>query len=117
MSDPIKRLRELLEKATNGPWCGCQYGHIECREIADLGGIEIHSPSSPFVRAAPEDDAALIVAAVNAMPALLDALEAFQDVAEQANGQLSDDYLWEKWRLNEQMEKGRAALAKLEAQP
>lgn len=113
MSDPIKHLRELLAKATPGTW------HENRGRI--VGGPDDQPNDAEVVAACyglsatRNGNAALIVAAVNALPALLDALEAFQDVAEQANGQWSDDYLWEKWRLNEQMEKGRAALAKLEA--
>jgi len=76
----VGQLRELLSRATPGPWCApnpdnCP-GHLECREIGYIGHLELHSPSSPFQRADPKDDYALIVAAVSALPALLAIAEA-----------------------------------------
>lgn len=81
MTTPINpadttRLRELISAATPLPWCCCYFGHLECREIGDIGNIELHAPTSPYVRARSEDDAALIVEAVNAIPVLLDQLDA-----------------------------------------
>lgn len=78
-TDVVRHLRELISKATPGPWCdpnpdNC-LGHLECREIGYIGHLELHSPSSPFQRAEPKADYALIVAAVNALPALLEIAE------------------------------------------
>ena len=78
MTDTITNLRDLLSCASPGPWCNC-HGHMECRSIADLGVREIHAPDSPFVRADPEDDAALIVALRNHAEALLEVVEAAKE--------------------------------------
>lgn len=83
----IEQLQELLSKATHGPWCCCTIGHMGCREIGYIGNIEIHSPSSPFQRAKSEHDARLLVAAVNALPALLAIAEAAAVISNQRNGQ------------------------------
>lgn len=82
----IEQFQELISKATPGPWCCCSSGHMECREIGYIGHLEIHSTSSPFQRAKSEHDARLLVAAVNALPALLAIAEAAAVVSDQRNG-------------------------------
>jgi len=77
--DKIKELRELLAKATPGPW-SCDDSDLSAREIAVIGRMEIYSKSSPFCRQKAEDDAALIVAAINALPALLAVAEALPKI-------------------------------------
>lgn len=85
----ITRLRELIAAATAIPWCGTDcHGHLECREIGYIGDIELHSPTSPFVRSESKDDAALIVEAVNALPAILDQLAAQAAEIERVRGDL-----------------------------
>jgi hypothetical protein len=79
-----QRLRELLEKATHGPWCMCD-GHLECRGVCDVGPVEVHAPSAPFNRG---DDAPLIVAMRNALPALLEVVEAANE-CERCRGSLA----------------------------
>ena len=70
------RLRELLGKATPGPWeCddygvdfpGARYGEVAYVLSKTRGRFEATS-----------DNAALIVAAVNALPALLDRIDALE---------------------------------------
>lgn len=114
MIDPIQRLRDLLATATPGPWCACTDGHLECREIAYVTtGIEIHSPSSPFMRGEPKADAALIVAAANALPALLDVVEAAQRLPAIVTTDAEGKYMMLA-RINAMMGDLREALAKLE---
>lgn len=75
MTDIIQELRSLIEKATPGPWVD---------QAGSTSGRAIVSPEAPKVRrnvAAIGGDrrdanAALIVAAINHLPALLDRLEA-----------------------------------------
>jgi len=87
LNQVVGQLRELLSRATPGPWCGADcHEHLECREIGYIGHIELHSPSSPFQRAEPEHDARLLVAAVNNLPALLAIAEAAAVVSAQRNG-------------------------------
>lgn len=74
----IARLRELLAAATPGPWVRTASG---ITQAADDGGPDYGEIADP----AP-DDAVLIVAAVNAIPALLDRLEAAEVVVEAARG-------------------------------
>lgn len=94
MSDPIDpatiaRWRELIAAATPLPWCCCDFGHLECREIGDIGNIELHAPTSPYVRSESKDDAALIVEAANAIPALLDQLAAQAAEIERLRAELA----------------------------
>lgn len=97
MTDPtapatIARLRELIAVATPLPWCCCDFGHLECREIGDIGNIELHAPTSPFTRAESKDDAALIVEAVNVLPAILDQLDAQAAEIERMRGDLDAEH-------------------------
>lgn len=61
-------LRELLEAATEGPWsytrCAC--GHPSCDQVL----LSISGAVGPHL-----NDAALIVAAVNSLPALIEEIE------------------------------------------
>lgn len=83
----VGQLRELLDKATPGPWCCADCtGHLECREMGYIGHLELHAPSSPFRRAESEHDARLLVAAVNHLPALLAIADAAAVVSAQRNG-------------------------------
>lgn len=119
MNDTIKRLREMNDDSTlpNGTtqrW----YAHPAQGIISTLENhMDPHAVDIVCDIGLDGKTCELIVAAVNALPALLDALEAYQDVAESANDQWSDDYLWNHWRLNEKMNKAREAMAKLEAKP
>lgn len=74
----LARLRELLAAATPGPW--------ETAERSDT--INVQAGQRAVARcqrkAGVWRDAALIVAAVNALPALLDRIEALERVAEAA---------------------------------
>lgn len=74
----IARLRELLAKATTpGRWAVTTDGIVP---EADDGGPDFCAVANN----AEPDDAALIVAAVNALPALLDRLEAAERVVAAA---------------------------------
>jgi hypothetical protein len=85
MTDEIARLRELLAKATLEPW-GMYNGYGPCEDgltrCASIGRMEGHretvlvSPHDSADLAAKHEDFELIAAAVNALPALLDRLEA-----------------------------------------
>jgi hypothetical protein len=85
MTDEIARLRELLAKATPGPW-GMYNGYGPCKDgltrCASIGRMEGHretvlvSPLDSADLAAKHEDFELIASAVNALPALLDRLEA-----------------------------------------
>jgi hypothetical protein len=68
----IEELRRLLAEATPGPW------HIHKDNLEDL----VCSPSGTLIAETQlriPEDAALIVAAVNVLPALLAAVEAAHD--------------------------------------
>lgn len=69
MSEKIKDLRKMLAEATPGPWKnndGCVH-FTDSRYGYDVAECD------------DDDDAALIAATVNALPALLDAAEAWRD--------------------------------------
>lgn len=74
----IAELRALLARATPGPWHLCDDG--ETSKCADESGLTTahtkgcHAPHRKNAAA----HAALIAAAINALPALLDAVEAAQ---------------------------------------
>lgn len=119
-------LRELIERATKGPWrVGCQYG-APAPHLIDMGS----PPSAPFLmlhNGSTSDDCRpinnyavahtdgpiderdasvrLIVALVNQAPAMLDELDAlrealkpFADCCEQIADDESDEE-WAKFRL------------------
>ena len=74
----IPELRKLLADATPGPWKAWQSrtnGKKYVSTLTDLGLAQINKLASP-------DDGALIAAAVNALPALLDAAEREQRLRE-----------------------------------
>jgi hypothetical protein len=74
MTHSIQHLRDLLGKATPGPWQRGPAAH----QIDGPGGLQIAATTS-WKNAA---DRELIVAAINAMPALLAIAEAANDVIE-----------------------------------
>jgi hypothetical protein len=74
-------LHRLLSKATPGPWvieCTPFTANIESRKQCIVGGNGMASYGQDV------KNAALIAAAVNALPALLDVLDAAQDVLDMA---------------------------------
>jgi hypothetical protein len=82
----IPALRALLEKATKGPWgkrnkvgyvLGADCVVAQCGDFADKELVR-------FNAARWNADADLIVAAVNALPALLDELEGLREAVEKA---------------------------------
>lgn len=92
MSDPIKHLRELLAKATPGTW------HENRGRI--VGGPDDQPNDAEVVAACyglsatRNGNAALIVAAVNALPALLDMAEAVKEVRGIRVQRVKDESSW-----------------------
>jgi hypothetical protein len=78
----LPTLRALLAQATPIPWTTEDRGG----RMVDAAGGEIESIAFPFCRSDHRRDAALILAAVNALPALLEIAEAAQAIAAQRNG-------------------------------
>lgn len=85
------RLRELLVKATKGPWLICRSYFNNVETGYHITGPE-HGSVFPICRKQYETgesneqaqaNAALIVEAVNSLPALLDALEEVEEYLEQ----------------------------------
>lgn len=110
MTDPIKRLRDLLAKAKPKKWAGIMAFIVEAENGA-------HGTVCSFVNCDGDTHAnqRLVIATVNALPALLDALELYRHVAESARDQWGDDHLWEKWGHDKDMAAAAEAMAKLEA--
>lgn len=95
----IQQLRDLLAKATPGEWTDYNFGSdYWVAHSSDDSGPWIRMGGNHADRAA---NAALIAAAVNALPNLLDALEAALIGLEDSNAM--------------ETSKGRHALAKLNA--
>lgn len=126
--DTVERLRELLGKATEGPWVE----HIhDIWTVRDDG-----QPGIPLLRevignyrswgrnTSHEErgaNAALIVEAINALPALLDAVEALEWYASQetyADGPSVSDVAWapEIPALSDRGQRARTALATLKGE-
>jgi hypothetical protein len=87
-TDTVERLRELRAKATEGPWYADQpdsFGDVNLRtrhEELAIGAIVNGAFKAMGQRSdTPEANAALIVEAINALPALLDAVEALEPFA------------------------------------
>jgi hypothetical protein len=78
MNQSIQHLHDLLGKATPGPWQRGPAAH----QIDGPGGLQIAATTS-WKNAA---DRELIVAAINALPALLAIAEAAAVMSEQLNG-------------------------------
>ena len=103
MPDDLKRLRELLEKATPRPW-----------QVARGGsGMHIVDPEAHWIaECISSHDRAFIVAAINALPALLDRLEKaeqlYQEVRER-HGPRDQDVTCSLCAALEAYEKQRAA--------
>lgn len=81
MTDTIQRLRELMVNATPGPW------NVDaCGDAADIwsehGKVAISLNASSYCMRT--HDAALIVAAINALPAMIEVCEAAKKVDQQA---------------------------------
>lgn len=74
----IDKLRELIEKATSGPWCDGNYGRIA---IANEKGLFNGCVASNALQA----DLDAIVALRNAAPDLLDELERLRLVVARIN--------------------------------
>jgi hypothetical protein len=74
-------LRALLAQATPGPWFDAGGGHVGGTECV-RGRDGWPEPYPIPVADSTEDDAALIAAAVNALPRLLDVVEAAEIVAD-----------------------------------
>ena len=83
-SDVIARLRELRAKATAGDWELDPSGYVKGSGICDLTVLD--ATVAEFLQL---PNAAAIVAAMNSLPALLDAAEALQGV-EQLLGEYID---------------------------
>jgi hypothetical protein len=90
MTDAITKLRALHEAATPGPWRQDDGGADDwivagpCGEfIADIGWLGAVNSDAP---ARPDEDSALIAAARNALPALLDIAEAARAYLEAMEG-------------------------------
>ena len=79
-SEAIARLRELRAKATAGEWRPNRFNHKH--EIKADGNV------MGFVRKLP--DAEAIVAAMNSLPKLLDAVDALIHIEEYWNGSRTD---------------------------
>jgi hypothetical protein len=75
-----KRLRALLAEATPGPW---RFGDAHPDELVVADSMTLAGATTVVCYGEPDDegkaDAALIAAAVNALPALLDVAEAARD--------------------------------------
>lgn len=105
----IERLRALLAAAGPLPWTGIQkelYGAVEIASKSP-GGWAI-----PYAgRIVPRENGELVVAAVNALPALLDVAEAARNIMPNAdvNFVFPDDI--------DRAQALRAALARLEETP
>lgn len=63
MNLDLDAIERAAREATPGPWSADQGKHLEARPIAEVGGYEVCSPSSPFIRAEPIADARYIAAA------------------------------------------------------
>lgn len=102
MSDPVdtQRLRELLEAATPGPWItdpedrDSVIGAVEWgTDGRVIDGIDV------IYRMGVTEDAALIVAAVNALPALLEEVETLRaDRAWQEERAVGNAAAWDEER-------------------
>ncbi len=89
----IQSLRELLAKATPLPWESWGVG----RELGWTNLMaELSSVSSPFCRAAHEDDLAFAVAAINALPELLALADSTLRDAAQSEAQAEINALRQK---------------------
>ncbi|MFA4974576.1 MAG: hypothetical protein WC683_18380 [bacterium] len=85
-----KRLRELAEKATQGPLMVVKHYGLP----GDGDEFFIENGHQIIAQRLDEQDACLIDAALNALPALLDAYEALCEIAEQDQINLALDPEW-----------------------
>lgn len=74
--EDLKRLRELAEAATPGPWTAGRSAHHLGWNLYRDGGIDVSEPSAGF----DESDADFIAASREAVPALLDEVERLRGV-------------------------------------
>lgn len=79
----LAELRELLGRATERPWFDAGEGHVGGTECV-RGNDGWPEPMPTPVADSTEADAALIAAAVNALPALLDAVEAAKKMLDES---------------------------------
>jgi len=82
--DTVERLRELLGKASAGPW------YLEHAATVDgLTRIDDGLQHGMYAIECEAHDAALIVEAINALPALLAVVEALEEVRSMAHSHVS----------------------------
>jgi len=127
-TDLVERLRELRAKATRGPWerlPGVSLTEGQRDGLAIVRQRKHHEIEFQHVALLRHEnhgmDAALIVAAINALPALLDAVEALGWYASQetyADGPSVSDVAWapEIPALSDRGKRARAALATLKGE-
>lgn len=70
------KLRALLAAATPGPWYTS-----DNYDVGEFAGY-VYAPNATVATDATDTDAALIVAAINALPRLLDVVEAAEDAVD-----------------------------------
>lgn len=115
-TDTVERLRELLGKATEGPW------YLEPAATTDgLAWIGDGRQHGMYPIECEAFEAELIVDAINALPALLDAVEALEWYASQetyADGPSVSDVAWapEIPALSDRGQRARTALATLKGE-
>lgn len=79
-TDPLTELRRMLEKATPGPWQQMLHGNEAYPFPLTINTADGENWVARDGYAARLADAALIVAAVNALPVLLNCAEALQHI-------------------------------------
>ncbi|CAB4140050.1 hypothetical protein UFOVP407_14 [uncultured Caudovirales phage] len=80
----MSELRELLAKATPGPWSVRQFSHDPAR---NLDTVKIEAVQRRVLGSLDRADGELIAAAVNALPALLDELDRLRAEVERLRNQ------------------------------
>jgi hypothetical protein len=80
---PIEQLRELMRKATPGPWkiAVCDT-HLHRPGVSGLSCEKIRGDKSRIIETGPSQDANLIIAMRNHLPALLAVVESAQILDE-----------------------------------
>lgn len=92
--DELKRLRELCEKATAGPWKSDYCGDVwtisgEVPHVND-GGMELFQGIGTTTRGPDNGNAAFIAAARTAVPALLDEVERLEEENAMLRGKIPE---------------------------
>jgi hypothetical protein len=79
---PIEQLRELMARATPGPWAmSLCSDHLHVRDVSGLSCEKIRGANHEVIKTTPSIDAALIVLVHASLPALLAVVEAAQSTA------------------------------------